>query len=102
VDARLIVERLSVIIPTLNEARGIGVTLAALAPLRARGHELIVADGGSTDGTVRLAGPLCDRVVQGARGRALQMNAGARPRAATRCFSCTRTRGCPRLRKIWC
>ena len=92
-DARLIVERLSVIIPTLNEARGIGVTLAALAPLRARGHELIVADGGSTDGTVRLAGPLCDRVVQGARGRAP---------AATRCFSCTRTRGCPRLRKIWC
>jgi rSAM/selenodomain-associated transferase 2 len=27
---------------------------------------------------VRLAGPLCDRVVQGGRGRALQMNAGAR------------------------
>ena len=52
--------------------------LAALALLRARGHEVIVADGGSVDETVRLARPLCDRVGQSARGRALQMNAGAR------------------------
>ena len=71
-------ERLSVVIPALNEAREIGGALAALAPLRARGHEVIVADGGSTDDTVRLAGPLCDRVVQCAHGRARQMNAGAR------------------------
>ena len=74
-DARL---RLSVVIPTLDEAQDIGAALAALAPLRARGHEVIVADGGSSDATVELARPLCDRVVQGMRGRARQMNAGAR------------------------
>ena len=56
----------------------IEAALAALAPLRARGHEVIAVDGGSADDTVRLARPLCDRVVVSARGRALQMNAGAR------------------------
>jgi len=70
--------KLSIIVPTLNEAREIRAALDALAPLRARGHEVIVADGGSEDGTPRLAAGLCDRVVAGARGRALQMNAGAR------------------------
>jgi rSAM/selenodomain-associated transferase 2 len=74
-DARL---KLSVVIPTLDEAQTIGAALAALAPLRARGHEVIVADGGSSDATVELARPLCDRVVRGERGRARQMNAGAR------------------------
>jgi rSAM/selenodomain-associated transferase 2 len=75
-DARLS-GRLSVIVPTLNEARLIGGALAELAPLRARGHEVIVADGGSTDDTLRLARPCCDRVVESAGGRARQMNAGA-------------------------
>jgi rSAM/selenodomain-associated transferase 2 len=65
-------------VPALNEAAGIRAALEALAPLRARGHEVIVADGGSDDGTPDLARPLCDRVVLAARGRALQMNAGAR------------------------
>ena len=69
--------RLSVIIPTLNEAAAIGTTLAALAPLRARGHEVLVADGGSEDGTRDIAGPLADRVIVVPRGRARQMNAGA-------------------------
>jgi rSAM/selenodomain-associated transferase 2 len=71
-------ERLSIIVPTLSEAHGIGAALEALAPLRACGHEVIVADGGSSDDTARLAQALCDRVVTSARGRALQMNAGAR------------------------
>jgi rSAM/selenodomain-associated transferase 2 len=69
--------RLSLVVPTLNEAAGIEACLAALAPLRARGHEVIVADGGSTDATARLAAPLADRVLQAPRGRAAQMNAGA-------------------------
>jgi glycosyltransferase involved in cell wall biosynthesis len=43
---------LSIIVPCLNEAQGITAALAALAPLRARGAELIVVDGGSGDGTV--------------------------------------------------
>jgi rSAM/selenodomain-associated transferase 2 len=69
--------RLSVIVPALNEARGIEDCLRSLAPLRARGHEVIVADGGSGDGTPQLAAALADRVISAPRGRALQMNAGA-------------------------
>jgi rSAM/selenodomain-associated transferase 2 len=69
--------RLSVVVPALNEAAGIERCLAALAPLRARGHEVIVVDGGSADGTARLAAPLADRVLSAPRGRAAQMNAGA-------------------------
>ena len=69
--------QLSVIVPVLNEAAGIGPTLQALAALRASGHEVIVVDGGSADATVHIAQPLADRVVAGPRGRARQMNAGA-------------------------
>ena len=70
--------KLSIVIPALDEAQGIRPALQALAPLRRRGHEVIVVDGGSADGTRELAVPLCDRVVSSARGRAVQMNAGAR------------------------
>lgn len=68
---------LSIIVPCLNEAEGIGATLAATAPLRARGAELIVVDGGSSDGTAERAAPLADLVLTAPRGRASQMNAGA-------------------------
>jgi len=71
-------QRLSVVVPALNEAHGIGAALHALAPLRARGHEVIVVDGGSADGTREIAAPLCDAALVAPRGRALQMNAGAR------------------------
>jgi rSAM/selenodomain-associated transferase 2 len=70
--------KLSIVIPVLNEAERIGASLAALAPLRRRGHEVIVADGGSADATRELAAPLCERVVSSPRGRGAQMNAGAR------------------------
>ena len=70
-------ERLSIIVPALNESQGIVRALQALAPLRARGHEVIVADGGSDDGTRELAAPHADRVIAAPRGRASQMNAGA-------------------------
>ncbi len=69
--------KLSIIIPVLNEAAGIETALAALAPFRARGVEVIVADGGSGDGTPERARPLADRVIAAPRGRSLQMNAGA-------------------------
>ena len=69
--------RLSIVMPVLDEAAGIVATLRALAPLRAAGHELIVVDGGSGDGTPGLAAPWADRIVDGPRGRARQMNAGA-------------------------
>jgi rSAM/selenodomain-associated transferase 2 len=69
--------RLAIVVPALNEAAGIEPTLQALAPLRARGVHLVLADGGSTDGTAERAAPWVDTVVRAARGRALQMNAGA-------------------------
>ncbi len=70
--------RLSIVVPVLNEAHGIAATLASLAPLRAQGHEVIVVDGGSEDASAALAAPLCDRLLQAPRGRAAQLNAGAR------------------------
>lgn len=68
---------LSIVIPVLNEAPGIAYTLAALAPVRARGVEVIVVDGGSTDATMVLAQPWADAVIAAPSGRARQMNVGA-------------------------
>ena len=68
---------LSIVIPALNEAAGIEATLRALQPLRARGVELVLADGGSGDGTAALARTWVDVVADAPRGRAVQMNAGA-------------------------
>jgi rSAM/selenodomain-associated transferase 2 len=68
--------RLSVIVPTLNEERVIGLTLDAIrrgAPTA----EIIVADGASTDRTVEIARLRGAQTLIAPRGRALQMNAGA-------------------------
>ncbi len=70
-------EKISIVVPALNEAAGIREALTALQPLRARGHEVVVVDGGSTDGTLALAEELADQVLLSARGRAVQQNAGA-------------------------
>jgi rSAM/selenodomain-associated transferase 2 len=72
-----IVQRLSVIMPVLNEEATIAPALAALQPLRAQGHELVVVDGGSRDRTVQLVQGLADRIAVTQPGRALQMNHGA-------------------------
>jgi rSAM/selenodomain-associated transferase 2 len=69
---------LSIIIPVLEEARSIAATLEALRPAREAGVEVVVVDGGSRDGTIAAAQPLADAVLRSARGRAVQMNAGAR------------------------
>jgi rSAM/selenodomain-associated transferase 2 len=69
--------KLSIIMPVLDEAGGIAEALTALAPLRTRGVQVVVSDGGSSDATVALARPLADIVVVTARGRGRQMNAGA-------------------------
>ncbi len=68
---------LSIIVPVLDEAANIVAALEVLAPLRSRGAEIIIADGGSRDATAALARPLADCVIVSARGRATQMNAGA-------------------------
>jgi rSAM/selenodomain-associated transferase 2 len=69
--------KLSIVMPVLNEADGIEEALGALAPLRRRGVEVVVADGGSSDATVALARPIADIVIAAPRGRDTQMNAGA-------------------------
>jgi rSAM/selenodomain-associated transferase 2 len=70
-------QRLTIIVPTLNEAALIVRTLQSLAPLRARGAGIIIADGGSTDGTVPLARALADAIVTVRHGRGAAMNAAA-------------------------
>lgn len=69
---------LSIIVPVLNEAGIITECLARLQPLRLAGAEVIVVDGSSTDGTAERAAPLATRVLRSHKGRAVQMNAGAR------------------------
>ncbi len=68
--------KISVIIPTLNEALTLEESLTAVSRLNP--HEIIVADGGSTDLTLPIAGRIATRVVKGETGRARQMNAGAK------------------------
>lgn len=67
---------LSIVIPALNEAEALPRLLDDLAAARRRGAEIVVADGGSTDGTVDAVSERVDRVVEGARGRAEQLAAG--------------------------
>ena len=69
---------LSVIIPALNESAGIVSQLEALQDLRRQDAEIILVDGGSDDNTLELASPLVDLAMMSQRGRATQMNAGAR------------------------
>ena len=68
---------LSIIIPTLDEAARLPGLLDALAPARARGAELIVVDGGSSDGTAAVAQARDVPVVWSPPGRAKQLQAGA-------------------------
>jgi len=70
--------RLTIVLPVLDEAEHIETTLAALAAWRAAGVEVVVVDGGSRDDTVARARPRCDTLIEAPRGRAAQMNAGAR------------------------
>lgn len=70
--------RISIIIPTLNESGTLVECLRDLQPLREQDCELIVADGGSENPGLALAEPLVDRAIVAPRGRAIQMNAGAR------------------------
>ena len=69
---------LTIVIPVLNEARILPARLEALQFVRSRNVELIVVDGGSTDDSLDIARPLCDRTLKAPAGRAKQMNEGAR------------------------
>lgn len=67
---------ISVIIPTLNEERALPPTLAQL-PEQGVAHEIIVADGGSTDRTAKIAQDAGAQWLLAPRGRSPQMNSGA-------------------------
>ena len=67
--------RISIIIPTLNEATAIGRTLSHLEGVH--NLEVIVVDGGSHDATAELAETQGAKVIQSRPGKAVQMNAGA-------------------------
>ena len=82
----------SIIIPVLNEAATIVSNLEALNALLAKRQtsaanllaevvvvaEIIVVDGGSTDTTIEQARPFASQLIEAPRGRARQMNAGAK------------------------
>jgi rSAM/selenodomain-associated transferase 2 len=74
--------RVAVVVPVLDELRQLPALAAELGRLRDAGAEIVVVDGGSRDGT-RAALDALDLAVIGApRGRATQMNAGARATSA--------------------
>jgi glycosyltransferase involved in cell wall biosynthesis len=66
----------SVVVPAWNEARRLPGLLDALARCSPAPREVIVVDGGSSDGTARIGGERA-RLLRSERGRARQQNAGA-------------------------
>ncbi|MBL4584526.1 MAG: TIGR04283 family arsenosugar biosynthesis glycosyltransferase [Pseudomonadales bacterium] len=68
---------LSIITPMLNEAQQLPALLAHLQKFQQKGCEIILVDGGSTDGSIELASAQFE-VMTAPAGRARQMNAGAR------------------------
>jgi rSAM/selenodomain-associated transferase 2/rSAM/selenodomain-associated transferase 1 len=68
-------DRISIIIPALNEAGHIADTIACAA--HGRDVEIIVVDGGSRDGTAEIACSTPARLITTDPSRAGQMNAGA-------------------------
>jgi rSAM/selenodomain-associated transferase 2 len=66
---------LSIIIPTLNEALDLPLTLARIP--QDPSIEVLVVDGGSLDGTLESAASWGAKVISSSRGRARQMNTGA-------------------------
>jgi glycosyltransferase involved in cell wall biosynthesis len=66
---------ISIIIPTLNEENNLAHTLQPLRNIN--GCEVIIVDGGSSDGTVSLAREAGCRTIDSSRGRGRQMNTGA-------------------------
>lgn len=69
--------RFSIIMPVLNEEKGLEDQLTSLKRCcQGFDYELLIVDGGSSDGTQAIAEKY-GRVIRSARGRATQMNAGA-------------------------
>jgi glycosyltransferase involved in cell wall biosynthesis len=82
--------KLSVVIPTLNEAANIGTLLERLSHTPGI-DEIVVADGGSTDGTPELVRSSAVRLVRSGAGRGVQLNAGAGAASGDVLLFCTPT-----------
>ena len=73
--------QISVVIPVWNEAKGIGALLDHLKDVESQHgnvFEVICVDGGSTDDTLQILATKDVKLVSSEKGRAKQMNAGAR------------------------
>ena len=81
--------KISIVIPTLDEALILEDSLRAISDLNP--HEIIVADGGSTDTTVSVAHNIATQVITSKSGRAPQMNAGAKKATGIYSYSCMPT-----------
>jgi rSAM/selenodomain-associated transferase 2 len=68
--------KISIVIPALNEAGSIFQVLDSINALQ--NVEVILVDGGSSDNTVSIATGLGVKVISSAKGRARQMNVGAK------------------------
>ncbi len=71
-------QKISIIIPVLNEEKNIQAFLSKLQPLREHGHEVVLVDGKSQDNTCDLARPYVDRMMSSEKGRARQQILGAK------------------------
>lgn len=72
------VMKLAIVVPILNEVDRLPDLLSNLLPYKKNGCEVLLVDGGSDDGSIVLAECVGFKVLAASRGRARQMNAGAR------------------------
>ena len=66
--------KISVIIPTLNASESV---LRTIKSIQSAADEVIIVDGGSTDGCAQVARDAGAKVIQTGRGRGLQLSVGA-------------------------
>jgi len=69
--------KITIIIPVLNDVDALKILLPQLQPCREQGHELLVIDAGSSDGSIPFSRNLVDRILMTGVGRGRQMNLGA-------------------------